>query len=74
MWLTARSFAAAQTCNRLVTGSSDKTVKVWDMRMFGECLNTLEGHTDFVSCLSFAGDLLVSGSDDCSIRLWDVGA
>jgi WD40 repeat protein len=57
-----------------VTGSADKTLKVWDLRMFGECLNMLEGHTNFVSCLSLVGNVLVSGSDDCSVRLWDISA
>lgn len=57
-----------------MTGSSDKTIKVWDLRMFGECLNTLEGHTNFVCCISFVGKTLVSGSDDCTIRLWDLSS
>ncbi len=57
-----------------MTGSADKTLKVWDLRMFGECLNMLEGHTNFVSCLSLVGNVLVSGSDDCSVRLWDISA
>ncbi len=60
--------------NRLVTGSSDKTIKVWDLRMFGECLNTLEGHTNFVSSVSFVGNPLVSGSDDCTVRMWNIEA
>jgi len=32
-----------------VSGSEDKTLKVWDVAT-GECLATLKGHSDFVRC------------------------
>ncbi|KAL6073138.1 Dynein assembly factor with WDR repeat domains 1 [Balamuthia mandrillaris] len=57
--------------NLLVSGSADKTLKIWDFRM-GECLNTLEGHTNFVSSLAFRGTNLISASDDCTLRHWDL--
>ena len=36
----------------------------------------LEGHSDFVRCVQFSTDAkqLVSGSDDKTVRLWDVGS
>ena len=34
---------------RVVSASWDKTLKVWDVAT-GECLATLEGHSDFVRC------------------------
>ncbi|KAG0356767.1 WD40-repeat-containing domain protein [Gamsiella multidivaricata] len=36
---------------RLVTGSWDKTIRVWDTET-KECLATLKGHTDFVKALT----------------------
>ena len=35
---------------RIVSGSYDKTVRVWDAQS-GECVKTLEGHTDVVAVL-----------------------
>ena len=34
---------------RVVSGSGDKTVKVWDAAT-GECVATLAGHSDMVWC------------------------
>ena len=34
---------------RVVSGSDDKTLKVWGVAT-GECVATLKGHSDFVRC------------------------
>ena len=34
---------------RVVSGSEDKTLKVWDVAT-GECVATLEGHSESVRC------------------------
>ncbi|CAO3676248.1 unnamed protein product [Rhizopus stolonifer] len=52
------------------TGSWDKTIKKWNVKT-GECLATLEGHTDFIKALILVGDSLYSGSSDCFLRRWN---
>ncbi|KAI9492779.1 WD40-repeat-containing domain protein [Zychaea mexicana] len=51
------------------TGSWDKTIKKWDAKT-GECLATLQGHTDFVKSLLVVGEHIYSGSSDTTIRQW----
>ncbi|KIW68736.1 hypothetical protein PV04_04660 [Phialophora macrospora] len=58
----------------------DRSVFLWDVqnnegtsRRFGS--NTSQGHTSRITCVAFAGEgdsVLVSGSDDTSVRMWDV--
>ncbi|GFR76361.1 F-box/WD repeat-containing protein 7 [Elysia marginata] len=64
------------TCDdsRLASGSSDKTIKVWDIHT-GHLQHTLKGHTKGIWCLQFFTKLLlVSGSFDNTIRakVWDI--
>jgi hypothetical protein len=57
----------------VVSGGSDKTVRVWDVGS-GRLLHTLEGHTDWVRGVAVSGDgrVVVSGGDDRTVRVWDV--
>ena len=56
----------------LVSGSGDKTVKLWDAAT-GKEIKTLTGHQDAVLSVSFSrdGKTLVSGSGDKTVKLWD---
>jgi len=56
-----------------VTGSYDKTAKVWDAKTGAERL-TLKGHTDRVASASFNADgsRIVTGSYDQTAKVWDV--
>ena len=58
---------------KVASGSDDKTVKLWDVTS-GECLQTLEGHSDYVKSVSFSpdGTKVASGSWDNTVKLWDV--
>ena len=57
---------------RIVSGSSDRTIRIWDATT-GKELEILEGHTGGVSSVSFSpdGKLIVSNSYDRTIRIWD---
>ena len=60
------------TDGRLVTGSWDTTIKIWDT-ISGSCLNTLEGHTGRVYCvIQLTDGRLVSGSEDDTLRIWNI--
>lgn len=56
----------------LASGSTDGTVKLWDVAT-GHPRMTLLGHADRVNSVSFSpdGKTLASGSTDGTVRLWD---
>ncbi|NJM20963.1 MAG: CHAT domain-containing protein [Richelia sp. SM1_7_0] len=55
----------------LASGSDDNTIKLWNPN--GECLKTLQGHTDWVYSVAFNPqvNILASGSRDRNIKIWD---
>ena len=57
----------------LATGSSDNTVKLWDMETQAN-IGTLEGHLNYINAVSFSPDgmRLASCSGDNTVRLWDM--
>ncbi|XP_070558029.1 F-box/WD repeat-containing protein 7-like [Ptychodera flava] len=58
---------------RIVSGSSDKTIKVWNIRTNTPwSVLTLVGHSGTVRCLHLEGNRLVSGSTDANIKVWDL--
>lgn len=60
---------------RIVSGSSDKTIKVWDIRTNSPwSVMSLVGHSGTVRCLHLEGNRLVSGSMDCTIKVWDLSS
>ena len=57
----------------MVSGSHDKTVRVWQMST-RECVATFEGHeVAFRSvCVTADGQWIVSGSHDETVRVWQM--
>ncbi|KAJ1555485.1 hypothetical protein HK096_002499, partial [Nowakowskiella sp. JEL0078] len=58
--------------DRIVSGSSDNTVKICDANT-GKEIRTLTGHTDKVLAvaISYDGNRIVSGSCDKTVKIWD---
>ncbi|KAJ3121722.1 hypothetical protein HK098_003454 [Nowakowskiella sp. JEL0407] len=59
--------------DKLVTGSRDSTIKVWDAKSH-QLRFTLAGHTSSVLCLQFDSKYLISGSSDATIIIWDIAS
>jgi WD40 repeat protein/uncharacterized caspase-like protein len=68
--ITAVAFSADG--EKILTGSADKTVRLWDGRS-GKPLLVLKGHTDEVTSVTFSPDAkqVLTGSWDQTPRLWD---
>ena len=60
---------------RIVSGSHDKTIKVWNVKTNSPwSVMTLAGHSGEVRCLHLEGNRLVSGSTDLTIKVWDLSS
>jgi len=69
----ARCLTFSPDGTMLVSGSSDKTIKLWDMQT-GGVIKTFQGHTGGVYSVSISPNCttIASGSGDETIRLWDI--
>ncbi|KAF7724947.1 hypothetical protein EC973_000528 [Apophysomyces ossiformis] len=56
--------------NVLMTGSYDKTIRVWNMET-GEVIRTMTGHTRCVRALQFDDAKLVTGAMDNTLKIWN---
>ncbi|PWI65022.1 hypothetical protein PCL_07434 [Purpureocillium lilacinum] len=66
-----RSVAFSYDSALVLSGSHDKTIRVWRTAT-GECIQTLEGHDGWVFSVALSHDstLVASGSEDKTIRVW----
>jgi WD40 repeat protein len=67
-----RSVAFSQDGTRVVSGSFDNIIRIWDID--GSEIQTLRGHDGWVNSVDLTpdGTRIVSGSQDMTIRIWDV--
>ena len=67
-----RRIAFSPDGRHLTSGSSDRTVRIWDLES-GES-RVLEGHAGGVNSVAFSPDgrHLASGSSDRTVRIWDL--
>lgn len=85
-WLSSRELPAIRAHSRgvrcltyspdgrfLLTGSADKTAKIWEASA-DRLLHTLIGHTDYVSSVGISpnGKTAATGSSDGTVKLWDM--
>ena len=72
----------------LVSGGRDTTLKIWNLNTIGNykpisptsrvigdgLIDTITGHSESINCVAFTPNqqILVSGSEDNSIKLWDL--
>ena len=64
------SIASHIYLNRVVSGSRDATLRVWDIDS-GQCLHILIGHVAAVRCVQYDGHRVISGGYDYMVKIWD---
>src|SRR6266436_90985 len=59
--------------HHIVSGSDDRTIRVWNATTGETVAGPFTGHTDWVRSVGFSpdGHHIVSGSDDRTIRVWN---
>ncbi|CAM8958641.1 unnamed protein product [Rhodiola kirilowii] len=64
-----------ENCNYIATGSSDKTVRLWDVQS-GECVRIFIGHRSMILSLAMSPDgrYMASGDEDGTINMWDLSS
>jgi WD40 repeat protein/serine/threonine protein kinase len=70
---TVHSIALSPDGKRIVSGSSDKTIKVWDAATGAELITIASGYETEVECVAFTpdGKRIISSCFDGIIKLWD---
>lgn len=61
---------------RIISGSTDTTLRIWDTRTGVQVVSPLRGHerTIFAAAFSPDGSHIVSGSSDKTACVWDVNS
>jgi WD40 repeat protein len=54
-----------------LTGGNDSIIRIWNVFSY-QMESTLQGHEDSVTCMALDANFLFSGSDDKTIRVWNL--
>ena len=69
----SKLFAAQLLPNDLIaTGGSDNKIRIWNLTTQSE-VGVLQGHTGTVTSMDAGSGVLVSGSYDTQVRVWQIG-
>ena len=66
------SIAYSPDGKHIVSGSLDKTIRIWDISTYKTVAGPFQGHTDSVWSIAYSpdGKSIVSGSADGSLKVW----
>ena len=69
------SVAYSPDGRHIISGNTDKTIRIWDAETRAPVCDPLKAHTGSVRSVVYSPDgyHIISGSRDCTIRLWDAG-
>ncbi|KAH7515782.1 hypothetical protein FEM48_Zijuj10G0063000 [Ziziphus jujuba var. spinosa] len=71
------ALALSSDGSALYSGACDRSILVWEKDGENDSMmvvvGALRGHTKAILCLAVVEDLLLSGSADCSVRIWRRG-
>ena len=72
---SVKGLSISASTETLVTCSSDRTAKVWDLNRL-KVVKTLSGHASGIAsvCISHNGQLLATGAEDGEVKFWRVDA
>ncbi|KAH9062556.1 hypothetical protein EDB83DRAFT_2520058 [Lactarius deliciosus] len=67
------SVACSPDGRRIITGSTNCTIQIWDSHLGIPLTRPLEGHMGMVTSVVFSpdGTHIISGSEDGTVRIWD---
>ncbi len=68
---TNRITSVAANNGKIVIGSRDKTLKIWDMEN-RQLINTLTGHTSWIEHVIIDGNRIISAARDGNIKIWNM--
>ena len=54
----------------LIVGGNQKMIQVFNLKS-GDYFMSMKGHDDSVTCLATDGEMVFSGGDDKTIRVWN---
>jgi WD40 repeat protein len=70
---SVKSVAYSPDGQYIISGSDDRTIRIWDAETGAAVGEPLKGHAGLVNSVAYSpdGQYIISGSSDRTIRIWD---